>query len=192
MTAADGRAAPDPAAGLRVRQRLRRAVPLVAIVAAAVLVLGVHLAVGWLYQEPPNYSRIEEDLYLGGLVPRPPPGATAVLNLCEADDPYRAAAYLWQPIPDTEPAPSLDWLREQVRFVDDQREAGRVVFVHCRNGVSRSSLVVVAHLMARHGWSRDEALAFVRSRREAVRPNPAFLRLLQDWEKFLRREPVPD
>ena len=111
-----------------------------------------------------------------------------MLNLCEADDPYRAAAYRWEPIPDTGPAPGLDWLREQVRFVDDQRAAGRVVFVHCRNGVSRSGLVVVAHLMARHGWSRDRALDFVRSRREVVRPNPAFLKLLLDWERELRQE----
>jgi protein-tyrosine phosphatase len=47
-------------------------------------------------------------------------------------------------------------------------------------------MVVVAHLMARHGWSRDEALTFVQSRREIVRPNPAFMRLLKEWEQLLK------
>jgi hypothetical protein len=157
------------------------------VIAAALAVLAVHLAAGWLGREPPNYTRIEDGLYLGGHVPRPPRDAQAVLNLCEADDPYRAAAHRWEPIPDAEPAPGLGWLRRQVGFIEQERCAGRAVFVHCRNGVSRSGLVVVAYLMARHGWSRDEALAFVRSRRESVRPNPAFMRLLQEWERYLKR-----
>ena len=38
-------------------------------------------------------SRIEDGLYLGGHVSEPPRGATAVLNLCEVEDPYRAAAH---------------------------------------------------------------------------------------------------
>jgi protein-tyrosine phosphatase len=160
-----------------------RSWPVLGVVLAAFVVLGVHLAADWLNREPPNYSQIEEGLYLGGYVQEPPPGATAVLNLCEAEDPYQVAAHRWEPIPDAEPAPSREWLGQQVRFVEDQRKAGRGVFVHCRNGVSRSGLVVVAHLMTRHGWSRDEALAFVQSRRAVVRPHPAFMRLLQEWER---------
>jgi protein-tyrosine phosphatase len=42
---------------------------------------------------------------------------------------------------------------------------------------------VVAYLMARYGWTRDDALRFMRSRRDVVRPNPAFMRLLQEWEQ---------
>src|SRR5689334_18278539 len=40
------------------------------------------------YVEGPNYSRIEDGLYLGGFVDAPPPGTRAVVNLCEQDDPY--------------------------------------------------------------------------------------------------------
>src|SRR5262249_31373820 len=115
--------------------------------------------------------------------------ATDVLNLCETADPYRAAVHRWEPIPDAEPAPSLDWLRQQIGFIEIQRDRGRVVFVHCRGGVSRSGLGGAADLMARHGWSRDEALAFVRSRRDVVRPKPAFMGLLQEWERSLAEEP---
>jgi protein-tyrosine phosphatase len=47
-------------------------------------------------------------------------------------------------------------------------------------------MVVAAYLMKREGWTRDQALAFLRSRRPGVRPNPAFLQLLLDWEHSLR------
>ena len=146
-------------------------------------IVAVHFVVEILTREGPNYSRIEPGLYLGGYVPELPHGTNAVLNLCETEDPYRVEDHRWVPIRDAEPAPDLAWLSEQVAFIDRQRRAGRTVFVHCRNGVSRSGLVVVAHLMDRHGWTCDEALEEVRKKRPMVRPNPVFMRLLKEWEK---------
>jgi len=171
-----------------MRRKLFRPGLLIGVVAAALAVLGIHLAVDWFNREPPNYSQIEDGLYLGGYVPEPPRNTQAVLNLCEVTDPYKVVAHRWEPIRDAEPVPSLDWLREQVEFIETEREAGRAVFVHCRNGVSRSGMVVVAYLMARHGWSRDEAMTFVRSKRPMVRPNPSFMHLLQEWEESLKSE----
>ena len=75
---------------------------------------------------------------------------------------------------------------EQVRFIESERAAGRPVFVHCRNGVSRSGMVVVAYYMARNGWPRGEAMEFVRSRQPNLRPNPAFMQLLAEWEGSLK------
>jgi hypothetical protein len=158
----------------------------VAVLALALAVVAVRLVVDQLTREPPRYSRIEEGLYLGGRVLEPPPGTRAVLNLCENDDPYRAEVHEWQPIHDGEPVPSLEWLRRQVEFIDAQRRAGRPVFVHCHNGASRGGMVIVAYLMWREGWSRDEALRWVRVRREIVRPNPAFMALLLEWEQSLK------
>ena len=136
-----------------------------------------------LTRDPPNYSKIEEGLWLGGFVAEPPAGTQAVLNLCEAEDPYRAEFHKWEAIRDGEPAPSLDWLRAQLAFIESQRAAGRTVFVHCRNGVSRSGMVLAAYLMRRESWSRDQALEVLRSRRPDVRPNPAFMQLLLEWER---------
>jgi protein-tyrosine phosphatase len=152
---------------------------------AVIMVLSGHLTVAWLLRESPNYSQIEPVLYLGGFVAEPPRGVKAVLNLCENQDPYQVEVHRWEPIRDAKPAPSFDWLREQVAFITAQREAGRTVFVHCRNGISRSGMVMVAYVMAQRGWSVEEALAFVRSRR-MVRPNSTFLPHLQEWEKSLR------
>jgi protein-tyrosine phosphatase len=72
-----------------------------------------------------------------------------------------------------------------VDFIDSHRQNGRTVFVHCRNGVSRSGMVVVAYLMWEHGWTRDDALKFAREKRPIVRPNTAFMDQLADWEKVL-------
>ena len=139
----------------------------------------------WLLREDENYARIEEHLYLGGSIAAPPRGTRAVINLCEKDDPYRCHFYLWEPIADTEPAPTLDWLRRMVDVLDDKQRAGITTYVHCRNGVSRSGMLVVAYEMQKNRWTRDEALAFVRSKRPIVRPNPAFMALLHQWQRTL-------
>src|SRR5262249_19299757 len=152
-----------------------------------VLVGSVYLGVERWTREEPNYTLIVPGLYMGGYVPSPLPGTTAVLNLCETPDAYHADVQSWEPIADAEPAPTLEWLGRRVDFIGSQRQAGRVVYVHCRNGVSRSGMVVTAYLMSANGWTREEALTFVQGKRPLTRPNPAFLQRLADWEKYLRK-----
>lgn len=151
------------------------------LLGACVLVwLGLYLAER-AYDEGPNYTEIEPGLWLGGYVASPPPGTGAVLNLCETEDRFPVAVSRWEPITDAAPAPSLDWLREQVEWIADQRRAGRVTYVHCRNGVSRSAMVLAAYLIRRDGLTYEAALARLRERRPGVRPNPAFRELLTEW-----------
>ena len=155
--------------------------------------LGAWLVLFWLersyQQDAASYSLIEDGLYMGGAVAEPPPGTGAVLNLCRRKDPYPCEAALWAPIPDSEPAPDLDWLRKAVDFVEGRRKAGVTVFVHCRAGISRSGMVVVAYEMARNHWTRDRALDFVRSKRPMARPNPAFMERLLEWERVVNGPP---
>ena len=167
-------------------KQTRRIWLLVCLLIVSVIALALHLTANHLNYEPPNYSQIDDGLYLGGYVQGPPPAATAVLNLCESEDPYHAEVHAWHPIRDAAPAPSLDWLREQVAFIEEQRAAGRVVYVHCHAGVSRGAMVTTAYLMARDGRTRDETLEFLRTRRPQVRPNPAFMELLLEWENQLK------
>jgi hypothetical protein len=154
---------------------------------------------GWLYlhrleesyrDQGANYSLIEERLYVGGDVKAPPPGTGAVLNLCRKKDPYRCAIHVWEPIRDTAPGPTLDWLRERVEWIDTQRRAGVTVYVHCRNGVSRSGLLVTAYIMHEKNLSRDEALAFVRRKRPGLHPHSAFRMRLLEWECVLKARAV--
>lgn len=148
--------------------------------------LGVWLWLRWLEHEAGDhpYSLIEPNLYVGGSVKTPPPGTKAVLNLSQQDDPYSVDYALAEPIDGSEP-PTLDWLRRVVAFIDEQRTAGRTVYVHCFGGVNRSGMVVTAYLMYEHGWTRDEALAFAQSKRRQIQPNPPMMRLLAEWERDL-------
>ena len=132
-----------------------------------------------------NYDRIDDGLWMGGLVAKPPRGVEAVLNLCGTRDSYKADVHVWEPI--TDAAPSLAWLRGAVEWVRTQKRAGRSVYVHCQVGISRSGMVVVATLMAEKGWTRDKALAFVRESRPQAQPTPAFMALLKEYEGELAR-----
>jgi hypothetical protein len=168
---------------------------LLALLAITLVFAAVTIGPDWLSQHPlsqdppsystTNYSTIEDGLCLGGLLGEAPPGTRAVLNLCEHKDPYTAEVHRWQPIRDAAPAPSIDWLRQQVHFVDEQRRAGLPVYIHCAAGVSRAAMVMAAYLMARDGCSRDQALARIRAKRPIIGPNPAFMQLLLVWEDTL-------
>ncbi len=147
--------------------------------------------------EVPNYSQVEDGLYMGGSVKEPPPGTRAVLNLCEIEDPYHFEGDPWPKIPDAAPAPSIDWLRTQVAFVDSKRRAGVPTYVHCAGGVSRAGMVTTAYLMFKNHWTRDDALAYLRTKRPIVNPNPAFMELLKQYEDEIAptpetRTPEPD
>src|SRR5262245_60219348 len=99
-----------------------------------------------LYDLPENFAEVEPGLWMGGDTDKPPPGTYAVLNLCDKDDPYRTEVYLWDHIRDAPPAPSLDWLKKKVDWVETQHGNGNIAYIHCFAGRSRSGMVVTAYL----------------------------------------------
>src|SRR5215470_1551119 len=125
----------------------RRHVLIATLLACGATCVGLFQLVQYFAEQELNYSRIEDGFYMGGHVRKPPRRTRAVLNLCEVEDWYQCDIHVWEPIRDAEPAPDLAWLRRMVEFIDAQRRAGKTVFVHCLNGVSRSGMVVVAYLM---------------------------------------------
>jgi hypothetical protein len=139
------------------------------------------------YDQP--YNRVEDGLYIGGSVEKPPRGTKAVANLCGRPDPYHVDAELWDPVGEAGVEPTLDWLRRVVAFVAEQRAAGRQTYIHCMNGVNRSAGAVTGYLMLEHGWGRDEALAFLQKQRPEVRPSPELMRILAEWERELKTSP---
>lgn len=132
------------------------------------------------------YARIEPYLFVGSRVESPPPGTRAVVNLIDTEDPYEVDHTLWVPI-DGSKEPSMEWLRKVVVFIDKHRQSKELTYVHCLAGMNRSGMVVTAYLMYEHGWTCEEALAFVRIKRPQIQPNPILMRCLAKWDAELRK-----
>lgn len=84
----------------------------------------------------------------------------------------------------------LSHLEAACAYIDRALRSGRSVLVHCQQGVSRSASIVIAYLIRYHGMSFDAAHSLLKRKRACVKPNPGFVRALQDWEGFVKR-PAP-
>ncbi|XP_030604558.1 dual specificity protein phosphatase 19-like isoform X2 [Archocentrus centrarchus] len=82
-------------------------------------------------------------------------------------------------LPDTK---ITSYFEECSFFIDQAREQGGVVLVHCNAGVSRSSSIVIGYLMLREGLSFDDAYSQVKQARPSIRPNPGFYQQLQNYK----------
>lgn len=76
------------------------------------------------------------------------------------------------------------------RFIEEAlaANADARVLVHCAQGVSRSTSVVVDWLMRKHGLSYDEALQLCKKTRPIAQPNTAFERQLRQVERAARND----
>ncbi|XP_012686084.2 dual specificity protein phosphatase 19-like [Clupea harengus] len=71
--------------------------------------------------------------------------------------------------------------QECFAFIDQARDQGSVVLLHCNAGVSRSASVAIAYLMSRDALSFQEAFDAVKAVRPSIRPNPGFLTQLKTY-----------
>ncbi|KAJ3566843.1 hypothetical protein NP233_g6745 [Leucocoprinus birnbaumii] len=70
------------------------------------------------------------------------------------------------------------WIRDAL-----SRDPNARVLVHCVEGISRSSSVVAAFLMAQYNWSPTEAVQYVKSKRRIAEPNFGFIQQLHEYAK---------
>ncbi|WP_192484408.1 MULTISPECIES: dual specificity protein phosphatase family protein [Cysteiniphilum] len=87
------------------------------------------------------------------------------------------------------PSQSIEkYFQSTKQFIDDARAKGSEVFVHCHQGISRSSSIVVAYLMQSDLYpdcrTVDGTLAFIRQHRPCVAPNIGFYMELTRFEKM--------
>ncbi|XP_031372634.1 protein-tyrosine-phosphatase MKP1 [Punica granatum] len=144
-------------------------------------------------------SKVAEHIYLGGdAVARDrnilkQNGITHVLNcvgfVCpeyfKADFVYRT---LWLQDSPTEDITSI--LYDVFDYFEDVREQHGRVFVHCCQGVSRSTSLVIAYLMWREGQSFDDAFQFVKAARGIADPNMGFACQLLQCQKRVHAFPL--
>ncbi|XP_061178943.1 dual specificity protein phosphatase 7-like [Saccostrea echinata] len=74
---------------------------------------------------------------------------------------------------------------EAIAFIDEARENGCGVLVHCLAGISRSVTVTVAYLMQKEHMSLNQAYDHVKGCKPNISPNFNFMGQLLDFEKTL-------
>ena len=74
--------------------------------------------------------------------------------------------------------PVLQWL-------EDVRQRGGIVLVHCKQGISRSATITIAYIMKHMRLPYKLAHDAVRIKRPAINPNLGFVAALESYQHFL-------
>ena len=91
-------------------------------------------------------------------------------------------------IGDNELARVGDCFTDAFDFIDQLREKGLNVLIHCHAGVSRSGTITLAYLMRKNGWTVKEAVDYAKKKRGCIMPAPIFLRQLELYEQALKSD----
>ncbi len=134
-------------------------------------------------------SKVTDTLYISGK-PRQEDalflhskGVRAVLELTEEMDEHscvmaRNFKYLHIPAADEEEFDILPHLDTAVEFIYQNVREGSPVLVHCMMGVSRSATAILAYLIKYYGMYPPGAIAYLRTKRSIINPNPGFVTAL--------------
>ncbi|NXT87133.1 DUS15 phosphatase, partial [Anhinga rufa] len=94
---------------------------------------------------------------------------------------FQDITYLRIPLPDTPEANIKRHFKECISFIHQCRLHGGNCLVHCLAGISRSTTVVVAYVMAVTELSCQEVLEAIRTVRPVANPNPGFRQQLAEF-----------
>jgi len=109
-------------------------------------------------------------------------GITHVVSACNAEPAKEGLVRVHVGLKDHDEANITRHLPPVIAFIHAARVAGGTVYVHCSQGVSRSSALCVAYVMAVAGKNVEDALRFVCCRRPIAFPNLGFFHQLFTFE----------
>jgi hypothetical protein len=134
-----------------------------------------------------KFSELGGGLHLGGQYFRygwpelQARGITAVVCMRKEFDDAKAKLapprYLYLPTQDNT-APSLEHLRQGVKFIDEELRGGGQVYIHCWEGVGRAPTMAAAYLVSK-GLTPEESWAKIQSVRPFIRPSILQVRQLE-------------
>ena len=65
-------------------------------------------------------------------------------------------------------------------------EKNKTILVHCREGISRSSAIVIGYIMYKEKKSYNEAENFVRTKKSDINPNENFVNQLKEFDDIIK------
>ena len=89
-------------------------------------------------------------------------------------------------VEDSHEVDMIKHLPEAFCFIEEAKNRGEKVLVHCHAGMSRSVTVIIAYLMKFYHYSLDNAFDFVKSRKQNISPNFSFMGQLIEYESYLK------
>ncbi|XP_070991012.1 protein phosphatase Slingshot homolog 2b isoform X2 [Oncorhynchus clarkii lewisi] len=114
-------------------------------------------------------------------------GVQYILNVTREIDNFFPGVFEYHNIRvyDEEATDLLAYWNDTYKFISRARKAGAKCLVHCKMGVSRSASTVIAYAMKEYGWDLERAFNYVKERRAVTKPNPSFMRQLEEYQGIL-------
>ena len=78
-----------------------------------------------------------------------------------------------------------DWAEKTSNFIEENINNNRPVYVHCAQGISRSTSCILHYLMSKKGMNLKESFDLVRAKRNVASPTVGFFKDLINFEKKL-------
>nr|XP_015222839.1 PREDICTED: protein phosphatase Slingshot homolog 2 [Lepisosteus oculatus] len=114
-------------------------------------------------------------------------GVRYILNVTREIDNFFPGMFEYHNIRvyDEEATDLLAYWNDTYKFISKAKKAGAKCLVHCKMGVSRSASTVIAYAMKEYGWDLERAFDYVKERRAVTKPNPSFMRQLEEYQGIL-------
>ncbi|XP_054857490.1 protein phosphatase Slingshot homolog 2 isoform X2 [Eublepharis macularius] len=114
-------------------------------------------------------------------------GVRYILNVTREIDNFFPGIFEYHNIRvyDEEATDLLAYWNDTYKFISKAKKNGSKCLVHCKMGVSRSASTVIAYAMKEYGWNLDRAYEYVKERRTVTKPNPSFMRQLEEYQGIL-------
>ncbi|XP_074779400.1 protein phosphatase Slingshot homolog 2 isoform X4 [Athene noctua] len=114
-------------------------------------------------------------------------GVRYILNVTREIDNFFPGLFEYHNIRvyDEEATDLLAYWNDTYKFISKAKKNGSKCLVHCKMGVSRSASTVIAYAMKEYGWNLDRAYNYVKERRTVTKPNPSFMRQLEEYQGIL-------
>ncbi|XP_067347718.1 protein phosphatase Slingshot homolog 2b isoform X2 [Channa argus] len=114
-------------------------------------------------------------------------GVQYILNVTREIDNFFPGVFEYHNIRvyDEEATDLLAYWNETYKFISRSKKSGSKCLVHCKMGISRSAATVIAYAMKEYGWDLKKAFDYVKERRSVTKPNPSFMRQLEEYQGIL-------